>query len=132
MIFGRRAAGCSTPAPAKTRGGRATNNTNAASTIGNGLWILDGIVGTPAKARRSTRDPRMAKLSDQPAWSNHRGRLRHPPPLLEVELLSLVEEVVVPAPVVLAVVDADHAPADHLEAVALDDDRGGLVDAEAQ
>jgi hypothetical protein len=54
------------------------------------------------------------------------------PPLLEVETLSGVREVMALASVVLAVINADHAPADHLEAVALDDRGGRLVEDEAE
>src|SRR5947209_3853529 len=50
----------------------------------------------------------------------------------EVESLARGEEIVALPVVVLAVVDPDHAPPEHLEAVALDHDGGRLVDPEAE
>ena len=57
---------------------------------------------------------------------------RHTLAQLQVELFAGSQEVVAPAVVVLAVVDADHGLADDQEAIALDDDRGRLVEPQAE
>ena len=81
---------------------------------------LSGLSGTSQSRRSRGRD------SPDPQAT------RHPLSRPQVELFAGSQEVVTLAVMVLAVVDADDALADDLDAISLDDDRVGLVEPQAE